>query len=111
MSTRENEKPTDCYNRLEFDEPYFVLMGRDPDFEILVRTWAHWRTRQIATGVRADNPEERAQIAEALACASEGEIWRREWHVKKEREACTYDDKGYVVTRYGMPVELGKKGS
>lgn len=98
MGTKNDPAPFDCYSAALPDEPMFVLLARDPDFEFLVRTWAHWRSRQIACGMRPATPEEFEQIREAQQCATEGNIWGRDYRARKEREGMEFDDRGIPLT-------------
>ena len=98
MGTRNNPGVWDCYAKAEPDEELFTLMARDPDFEEFVRWWAHWRSRQIAAGVRPANEEEYAQIREAQEIATRGGIWGREWRQRKEHAALEFDDRGMPTT-------------
>lgn len=98
MGTRANPGQFDCYGQSEPDEPMFVLLARDPDFEFLVRTWAHWRSRQIACGMRPASADEFAQIREAQQCATEGEIWGRDYRQKRDHQSQTFDDRGMPLT-------------
>lgn len=111
MATKLKADETDCYARLAPDEPYFVLMARDPDFGIIVRIWAHFRNQQIAHGGRPDTTEERLQIVEAQSCASDGDIWGREYRARKELARYTFNDNGSIATKDGVPVEKDKIGS
>lgn len=96
MGTKNNPGQFDVYAKLEPDEPFFVLAARDPDFEFFVRMWCHWRHRQIAHGMRARTEEEFAQIREAQLCASEGEIWGREWRNKRDKGRPTTGPHAFV---------------
>lgn len=43
MGTKNNPGPYDCYAKLESDEPYFVLRGKDPIGWLLVQVWVTLR--------------------------------------------------------------------
>lgn len=60
MGTKTNPSKFDCYAKLEPDEPYFVLMGRDPVACAVVEFWTVLRERLC------DNSE--GQIEEAREC-------------------------------------------
>lgn len=107
MATKSTATADECYNRLEPDEPYFCLMARDPDFEVMVRTWALHRRMQISSGARTNNADENKQIAEALNCAQEGKAWREEYLVRKARQAgLEFNHEGYVINRE-LPKSIG----
>jgi hypothetical protein len=101
----------DCLAKLEPNEPYFVVLGRDIDAAMTVHMWATLRRRQIMLGLRDDTPEEAEQITEALKCAKELEDYADARRVRKIRERMTFDDKGYPMTIDGYPIEKPKKGS
>lgn len=68
MGTKNNPAPYDCMANAEPDEPYFVLLARDPLAAELVLAWAILR--------RATVDEGPAQADEAAACAGAMERWR-----------------------------------
>jgi hypothetical protein len=99
MATKSTATSDECYNRLEPDEPYFCLMARDPDFEVMVRTWALHRRMQISSGARENTLQENHQIAEALNCAQDGKAWREEYLVRKaKQEGLEFDIEGRPTT-------------
>jgi len=57
--------PHSCLNRSRYDEPLFVLCGRDPSFAWAVRAWA-----QDRLALRLNQPDD-PQIVEALKLAQE----------------------------------------
>lgn len=66
------------------DEPVFVLLGRDPIAAKLVKDWAEFRFRRLPNfGI--DNPEEMAQIAEAVACGKAMEAYAAQRQQDKNR--------------------------
>lgn len=75
MGTKENPGRFDCYGAALPDEPMFVMLARDPDFFRLVHAWATRRGQDVRSGVRPQS--DMALVAEAEACAFEGERWRR----------------------------------
>ena len=79
MSTKLNPGLFDCYAKLEPNEPYFLLMGRDPLAGTLVRAWtAGAEVRLRSDSVRVDAvAHEQAKITEAKACADAMEAWCR----------------------------------
>jgi len=74
--------------KAEPDEPMFVLLGRDRVAAKLVKDWADFRFRRLPN-FGMDDPEEMAQIADALACAKEMEAYadRRQQVANYERIA------------------------
>jgi hypothetical protein len=89
MGSKNNPGKFDCYANALPDEPMFVLLGRDPDFERLVREWAVQRQRAIFCG---DRPEsDQGLVMEAMECAMAGARWRREnmgkWRTPVDRSA------------------------
>lgn len=76
MGTKENPGKFDCYKNALPDEPMFVLLARDPDFNRLVCEWANKRESDIRCGERPQS--DYAIVNEAYNCASEGEKWRQE---------------------------------
>jgi hypothetical protein len=84
MGTKSDPGGFDCYANALPDEPMFVLLARDPDFERLVREWASRRADDIRCGLRpgGDWP----MVIEAQTCAKEGAAWRKandgKWRVE-----------------------------
>ena len=75
MGTKDDPGEFDCYDAALPDEPMFVLLARDPDFERLVRKWAKRREAACACG---DRPiEDMKMVHEARICADSGVQWRR----------------------------------
>lgn len=68
MSTLKDPGAFDCLAKLAPDEPYFVLIGRDPLASVLVDLWADVR-------VRMDANEPAVKITEARLCAAQMEAW------------------------------------
>lgn len=57
MGTKNNPGQYDCYSKLEDDEPYFLLRGKDPVAASLVREWVQKRImRQLGSTRPIDNP-------------------------------------------------------
>jgi hypothetical protein len=73
MGTKANPSKYDCFKNLEDDEPYFVLMARDPRAAALVRAWA-WNRRELIK-MGAKPAEDEAQCREADDCADAMEAW------------------------------------
>jgi hypothetical protein len=76
MGTKNQPGEFDCYANALPDEPMFVLLARDPDFERRVCEWARNREFAIACG---DRPlTDKTAVDEAYQCARDGARWRRE---------------------------------
>lgn len=74
MTTKLNPGKYDCYARALPDEPYFVLLARDPSAPDLVRSWGDNRRHEIN---RRHRPEsDGAMVHEAYDCARQMEVWR-----------------------------------
>jgi hypothetical protein len=74
VGTKAQPSSYDCYTNLEDDEPYFLLMGRDPHASALVRQWATKRQQAINIGTKP--PDDREQVMEALSCADAMDAYR-----------------------------------
>lgn len=64
MSTKLDPGAYDCYAKAEPDEPYFMLLARDPHAAVLVNLWAAMRRLN-------KNPDDADKIAEAEKCANQ----------------------------------------
>lgn len=79
MGTKMNPGKHDCYNHLAIDEPYFLLMARDPCGAKTVEGWARARkawlrdNRWYMTAEQIQEQEDK--IAEALKCADDMRKW------------------------------------
>jgi hypothetical protein len=72
MGTKNNPGKYDCYAKLEPDEPYFLLRGKDPIGWLVVKVWVALRM------VLADDllPTEYAEkLNEAKAAAAQMKDW------------------------------------
>lgn len=76
MGTKNNPGSFDCYGNALPDEPMFILLARDTDFERRVAEWARNRQFAIACGERPESDQ--AMVDEAYNCARAGAKWRRE---------------------------------
>ena len=74
MGTKNNPGPYDCYAKLEADEPYFVLRGKDPIGWLIVKLWVRIRTT-IALGAGSLPEEYSAKLDEASATAEKMKQW------------------------------------
>ncbi len=92
-------------------EPYFLLKGRDPLGELFNMSWCLFRRYQIQMGLVPDTAEERAQIADGFKNATEMQIFSRDYAVKREHALTKFDDGGNAISRDGVHIPRGKKGS
>jgi hypothetical protein len=109
MSTKLNPGP--YYAKLEPDEPYFLLMGRDPMASTLVEAWAKGAEMRLSSHrehvgddkVPADYVTSRqAKIAEARACAEAMAAYCRAQGKIPMRWTATAP----VITRVGLPRDV-----
>ena len=68
MGTKNNPGVYDCYDKLEDDEPFFVLMARDPSAPYLVEIWANERSLAIQRGEKPQSHMDK--VHEAMECAA-----------------------------------------
>ena len=66
MGTKNNPGNYDCYAKLEPNEPYFLLRGKDPVGWLLVNLWASIRKHLAPHGEIP--PEYLAKLNEAKIC-------------------------------------------
>lgn len=76
MGTKNNPGKFDCYTNALPDEPMFVLLARDPNFQRFVHKWAKDRMKDIQCGLRPES--DIAMVAEAEECAWAGQEWRKD---------------------------------
>ena len=76
MGTKNNPGKFDCYTNALPDEPIFVLLARDPNFNKLVRKWSEYRIYDINIGERPSSDMD--MVTEAQECAFMGMNWRRD---------------------------------
>lgn len=76
MGTKNNPGKFDCYTNALPDEPIFILLARDPDFQRLVHKWAKRRMKDIQCGQRPSS--DIAMVTEAEECAWNGQKWRKD---------------------------------
>jgi hypothetical protein len=76
LKLKEIAEPNSCLNRAADDEPLFVLKSTDPLASSIVRTWAilYWKTKSAEP--MGMTPQQRAKYEEAMALASEMDVWR-----------------------------------
>lgn len=96
MGTKNDPGSYDCYAIAEPDEPMFILLGRDRDAAMAVKMWAFSRMQQIDLGIRPES--DRAQVSEAMKCATEMEIWHRKWETRRKVASLEFDDRGIPTT-------------
>ncbi len=92
-------------------EPYFLLKGRDPLGELFNMSWCLFRRYQIQMGLVPDTAEERIQIAAGFKNATEMQIFSRDYAVKREHALTKFDNDGNAISRDGVHIPRGKKGS
>jgi hypothetical protein len=73
MSTKNNPGAYDCYAKLEPDEPYFLLRGKDPVSWLLVNLWI--MIRRHMAGPDEITPEYQAKLNEAKRCSDSMKIY------------------------------------
>ena len=73
METKANPNPNGCLARALPDEPFLVLLARDPCAPIAIRFWADQRAQ---LGVEGDRRQDAEQLAEALETADAMAAWR-----------------------------------
>ncbi len=99
MPTKQNPGERDCYARALPDEPYFVLLARDPSAPFLVRDWAETRNDQIE--VRAKPESDRPMVQEAIALADAMTAWRVANDGKWREPPAPVDAALELIGRYG----------
>jgi hypothetical protein len=88
MGTKEKPGDYDCYAKLEPDEPYFLLRGKDPVAPYLTMMWTASRQGDwagmldLVTSMRMNrdiqarvSTDENPKLAEANSCAREMKRW------------------------------------
>jgi hypothetical protein len=72
MGSKAQPGAFDCYAKLEPNEPYFLIMGRDPMGQQLVEMWALGAEMRLSLGALDAEAvlNKKAQIAEARRCAA-----------------------------------------
>jgi hypothetical protein len=78
MGTKTEPGKYDCLSRAEDDEPFFVLLARDPSAPSLIADWVRQRQHQMRVGLVPNNDDERAKIEEARQLAKAMLAWRAE---------------------------------
>lgn len=75
MGTKNNPGQYDCYAAAQDDEPFFLLLARDPLAPLLVRLWADIRQQNAGPG--EVNDDQLNKLQEARMCAVEMTAWAR----------------------------------
>lgn len=105
MGTKLNPGDYDCYEKAEPTEELFTLRAKDSDASVIVKMWAFFRMQQINAGLRPES--DRAQVSEAIACATRMEIWNREYKNREEFLSLKFDAKGQPTTGQHSITESG----
>lgn len=84
MGTKNNPGKFDCYAAALPDEPYFILLARDPDAPMLVELWAYLRERHGCSEHPSRSHDEKAK--EARNIANDMRLWYHDPKTKAERE-------------------------
>ena len=95
MSTKNNPGAYDCYAKLEPDEPYFVLRGKDPVGWLLVKLWVAIRKHMHSSQM---NDAYLAKLDEAKITAQNMRDWA-EAHETSEKGKTTDAIKAYEALR------------
>lgn len=96
-------KSREIVDKLEADEEFFPLLGRDRATPIAIRIWAHIWAEEIRMGARPES--DRKQITEGLDMARRMEIRLRDRQQRKEHAALSFDERGRPTTGPHAPVE------
>lgn len=73
METKANPNPNGCLAKALPDEPFFVLLARDPCAPGGIR---HWADERAELGLDGDRRQDAEQLTEALETADAMEVWR-----------------------------------
>lgn len=76
MGTLRNPGPVNCLAKLEADEPYFLLMGRDPVGAGLVEMWAYARSNYLLKETGSFKLTESLSVAAKMRAYCETELGR-----------------------------------
>jgi len=77
MGTKNNPGKFDCYNKLEPDEPHFVVMGRDAVGWVAVLMWIGSRLEMATVQATPMSQEEIDKLLEARDCARAMYDWAK----------------------------------
>jgi len=92
MGTKNNPNEYDCYERLEGDEPFFVLRGKDPIGSHLVDAWVCLRAGDT---VGAERAIEAADL-----------VWRREVMAGRRSFLAIYHEKSMEASQCGREMRI-----
>ncbi len=84
METKLNPNPNGCLAKALPDEPFFVLLARDPCAPAAICHWAELRAK---ASVEDDRPQDAEQLSEAFETAEKMAGWRNGNHGRWKREA------------------------
>jgi len=90
MGTKQNPGKFDCYARAAPDEPYFVLLGRDPMAALTVAIWR--KLRDVRRRAGPHKVEDAEQIDEAEAVMRDMEIYARDRGKDEPRAQEIFED-------------------
>jgi hypothetical protein len=76
MGTKNNPGKFDCMAKAEPDEPYFILLARDPAAAALVEMWCELRREFIRLKIKPR--EDIAKVIEAHNIAGAMREWRED---------------------------------
>lgn len=96
MGTKQEPGEYDCHAMAKPDEPLFTLLARDSDAASIVKLWAFLRMQQIELGIRPES--DRAQVSEAMRCATDMEIWHRQYRVEQQMSQLSFSIDGIPTT-------------
>lgn len=105
MGTKLNPGEFDCYSKAEPNEELFTLRAKDSDASILVKMWAFFRMQQINAGLRPES--DRAQVSEAMRCATRMEIWHTAYIQREKHLSLEYDNNGVPTTGPNSSIAAG----
>jgi hypothetical protein len=78
MRKQDELKGPSCLTRAADDEPIFVLRAHDELASMAVRQWAFaYRKKNTREGSRDMTPKQQAKYREAMALATEMDLWRQ----------------------------------
>lgn len=93
MGTKDNPRKFDCYAKLESNEPYFVLMGRDPCAANAVNSWCDDRIEMLRRKYKNEleiPTSEFIQLKEARDCAVHMSEYAHMWKQRKVEPRLDY---------------------
>lgn len=101
MSTKRNPGPYACYDKLDPDEPFFVLRAKDPLAPAVVEAWA------TAAALTATSVDLRDKSREARAVAVRMRLWANAQLAEQNaRERLTPDEEAVLAHAQAKGVGL-----